>query len=375
MINGRVVHIMKNINGGAHDQVFVLVVQGCDMRQNPYDKTLYSAPTSYDEILNRPKKFPGAPIMTTTTRPLLAAHPGASLLKARLRNNTLNVAINLSNSLLLSKKSPHEEAGVAVDVANLLARTLGVDLKIRPYAHPNLVCDAAAEWRSTAVQSPQQDIFSKPPPWDVGLLASEKSRAQLLSFSRPYCEIPAVLCVRWALCEKLGIQIPPVTPAQESSPDTTLLDSLYEKQVKLVSKFGGAYDLWLMEHYGGGGRDAQDLLIREKTNEAAVQRFVSDPSVVAIAGLKAVLDMGVLAQSGQLKDSFVLVERPFMSVRQGLALIRGHADERKSGVEDDEKVIVQFLDAFVEDVVKTGEVKKIVDKWNKGADLAVCAKL
>ena len=88
---------------------------------------------------------------------------------------TLRVALNLSNTLLVSTAPPDgEPTGVAPDVGRELARRLGVPVAFVRYPNPGEVVAAA----STGV-------------WDVGLIGADPLRADEIVFTPSYCEIEA----------------------------------------------------------------------------------------------------------------------------------------------------------------------------------------
>jgi len=88
---------------------------------------------------------------------------------------TLRVALNLSNTLLVSAAPPDgEPTGVAPDVGRELGRRLGIPVAFVRYPNPGEMVAAA----STGV-------------WDVGLIGADPLRAGEIVFTPSYCEIEA----------------------------------------------------------------------------------------------------------------------------------------------------------------------------------------
>jgi len=92
---------------------------------------------------------------------------------------TLRVGINLGNILLVTGTGPDgEPEGVAPDMAAALAERLGVTVSYITYATPGEVADAAERNE-----------------WDVGLIAIEPKRAEVIAFCDAYVEIEATYLV------------------------------------------------------------------------------------------------------------------------------------------------------------------------------------
>lgn len=91
----------------------------------------------------------------------------------------LNVGINLGNILLVTGTgSQGEPQGVAPDMAAGIAERLGVAVKYNTYATPGEVADAAERNE-----------------WDIGLIAVEPKRAEVIAFCDAYVEIEATYLV------------------------------------------------------------------------------------------------------------------------------------------------------------------------------------
>jgi len=92
---------------------------------------------------------------------------------------TLRVGINLGNILLVTGTGPAgDPQGVAPDMAAALAERLGVGVSYITYATPGEVADAAARDE-----------------WDIGLIAVEPKRAEVIGFCDAYVEIEVTYLV------------------------------------------------------------------------------------------------------------------------------------------------------------------------------------
>jgi polar amino acid transport system substrate-binding protein len=92
---------------------------------------------------------------------------------------TLRVALNLSNTLLISSApADGEPSGIAPDIGRELARRLGVPVAFVRYPGPGALVDAV----SSGV-------------WDVGLVGADPLRASEITFTPAYLEIDATYLV------------------------------------------------------------------------------------------------------------------------------------------------------------------------------------
>jgi polar amino acid transport system substrate-binding protein len=154
---------------------------------------------------------------------------------------TLRVGINLANILLVTGKNANgEPVGVAPDMAAALAERLGVKPVYVSYATPGLVADAA-----------ERDE------WDIGLIAVEPKRAEVISFCDAYCEIEATYLV------------PAGSPLQS-------IDDVDAPGVRIAVCNRAAYDLYLSRtlkhaelHRGEGLPGAFELFVNEKLDALA----------------------------------------------------------------------------------------------------------
>jgi len=160
---------------------------------------------------------------------------------------TLRVALNLSNTLLVSTAPPDgEPTGVAPDVGRELASRLAVPVAFVRYPNPgDMVADA-----STGV-------------WDVGLIGADPLRAGEIVFTPSYCEIEA------------SYLVPAGSPIRS-------IDEVDQPGVRIAVADKTAYDMHLRRtiryatlHRAPGGEGSFQLFLGERLD--------------ALAGLRAVL--------------------------------------------------------------------------------------
>ena len=215
----------------------------------------------------------------------------------------LRAAINLSNFLLVSGRSPAgEPEGVAPDMARKIAERLGVPVVYVTYARPGELADAAG----TGV-------------WDIGLIAAEPSRAETIAFSPAYAEIEATYLV----------------PA--GSPLRTI-DEVDRPGVRIAIAARSAYDLWLSRHL----RHAE--LVRAPSLDASFELFVAD-RLDALAGLRPRLLQDVEKLPGAR-----ILDGKFTAVQQAV----GTAKANEAGA--------AFLHEFVEEAKASGLVAGLIER-------------
>jgi polar amino acid transport system substrate-binding protein len=177
--------------------------------------------------------------MTTTVTPALRRELAPT--------GTLRVALNLSNSLLVSTAPPDgEPTGVAPDIGRELARRLGVPVAFVKYPNPGEMVEAV----STGA-------------WDVGLIGADPLRAGEIVFTPSYCEIEA------------GYLVPADSPFRS-------IDEVDRPGIRIAVADKTAYDMHLRRalrhatlHRAPGIQGSYQLFLREKLD--------------VLAGLKAVL--------------------------------------------------------------------------------------
>jgi len=215
----------------------------------------------------------------------------------------LRAGINYGNAILAQKDSASGQSrGVAVDLAQELARRLGVPVELVAYQSVAVMVDAA-----------------KTGAWDIAFLGADPARAGEISFTAPYLELEATYLV----------------PAGSSLGAVGDVD---REGVRVAAPARAAYELYLSRSL------TRAKLVRTPTAEAALELLVSG-QVEALAGLRQALGPIVVKVPG----SRMLAGR-FMAVQQAVGIPAG----RDAGA--------RYLRAFVEDAKASGLVARSIEK-------------
>jgi polar amino acid transport system substrate-binding protein len=218
-------------------------------------------------------------------------------------SGVLRAGINMANFLLVSGSGPAgEPAGVAPDMAREIASRLGVPVAYVPFARPGELADAAG-----------QGV------WDIGLIAAEPARAEVIAFTAAYAEIEATYLV----------------PA--GSPLATIAD-VDRPGVRIAISARSAYDLWLSRHL------VHAELVRAGSLDASYELFVGD-KLDALAGLRPRL----LQDVDKLPGARILDGR-FTAVQQAVGTAKGN----EAGA--------AFLRDFVEEAKASGLVARLIER-------------
>jgi polar amino acid transport system substrate-binding protein len=215
-------------------------------------------------------------------------------------SGTLRVGVNLSNFLLVSRQTAESIGGIVPDLAQELARRLGVALELVRYPQPGAVADAA-----------------KAGAWDVAFIGAEPQRASEIDFTEPYLEIEATYLV----------------PA--GSPIRSIAE-VDRKGVRIAVMNRSAYELWLARNI----RHAE--LVRAESIEASYQLFVREKLDV-LASLKPRL----LQDREKLPGSRILEGR-FTAVQQAIGTPKGRP------------AAAAFLREFARDIKASGLVAQLI---------------
>jgi polar amino acid transport system substrate-binding protein len=223
----------------------------------------------------------------------------------------LRVGVNLGNFLLVSKQSADGVGGIVPDLAQELARRLGVAFELVLYPAAGPVADAA-----------------KTGAWDVAFIGAEPQRASEIDFTEPYIEIEATYLV----------------PA--GSPIRSIAD-VDRKGVRIAVANRSAYDLWLARNI------KQAELVRAEGIEGSWQLFLKEKLDV-LAGLKPRL----LQDREKLPGSRILEGR-FTAVQQAIGTPKGRPDG------------AAYLREFAQDIKSSGLVAQLIERHNvKGVTVA-----
>jgi polar amino acid transport system substrate-binding protein len=215
----------------------------------------------------------------------------------------LRAAINLSNFLLVSGKTPEgDPVGVSPDMARAVADRLSVGVEYITFATPGELADAAVE-----------DI------WDIGNIGAEPERAKTIAFTAAYAEIEATYLV------------PAGSPIQS-------IDEVDREGVRIGVYGRSAYGLWL------SGNVEHAELVKTDGVDASVEVFV-EQGLEALAGLRPRLINDVEKLPGAR-----ILDGQFTAVQQAI------------GTKPDREVAAAFLRDFVEEAKASGLVAGLIEK-------------
>ena len=228
----------------------------------------------------------------------------------------IRVGINYGNFLLVTSYSAGSEPrGPAPDLARELGRRLGVPIEFVAFDTAGKMADAV---RAGA--------------WDVAFLGAEPQRANEISFTAAYLEIPATYLV-------------PAGSAIRSFADVD------RDGVRIAVAEKSAYELYLSRTI------ARAKLVLTKGIDASYNAFVDDQLEV-LSGLRPRL----LTDVQKLPGARIL-DGQFTAVQQAIGTPKG----RDAGA--------AYLRQFVEDVKASGMVAKaIADNGVEGVSVAPAAK-
>jgi polar amino acid transport system substrate-binding protein len=216
-------------------------------------------------------------------------------------SGTLRVALNLSNSLLVSGAGRDGDwQGVAPDLARLVAESLHLPLEFVPYETPGEVTAAAGTQA-----------------WDIAMIGADPARAASIRFTDSYVGIEA------------GYLVPPGSS----------IASLAEVDMpgrRIAAFRGSAYELWLSANLKSAS------IVYGSSFDEAFERFRNE-GLDALASLKVKL----LSDAAAWPGSRVLDGR-FMTVQQAI------------GLSPDKPQATAFLQGFVRRAKSSGEVEALI---------------
>jgi polar amino acid transport system substrate-binding protein len=225
---------------------------------------------------------------------------------------TLRAAINYGNFILATKdKATGESRGAAIDLANEIARGLGVPVEIVAYDSVAVMGDAAPSGA-----------------WDIAFLGSDPVREKIMSFTAAYLEIEATYLV------------PGASPLRTAA-------EVDRAGVRVAAPARANYELFLSRNL----KHAQ--LVSTPGADAAFEQLASG-KVEALAGLTQAL----LGLQPRLAGSR-LVEGRFMGVQQSIAVPKG----KDAGL--------AYLRQVVEEAKRSGLVARAIERTGaKGVSVA-----
>lgn len=215
----------------------------------------------------------------------------------------LRAGINLGNFLLVTgRKASGEPIGVAPDMAQALAKRLGVPVRYVTYDKPSELADAVTSGS-----------------WDVGFIGAEPQRAKQIAFTKAYVEIEATYLVSGPS----DIQ----EPKDADQPGRCI--AVAERT---------AYGLWL-------DRNIQHAeLVHTQDHESAIEQFI-ERKLDALAGLRL-----RLAKDVERLASSRLLDGRFMAVQQA------------AGTPIANSATLDFLSSFIENAITSGLVAELIAK-------------
>ncbi len=215
----------------------------------------------------------------------------------------LRAGINHGNFLLVAKDSPHgRPRGIAPDLALELGRRLGVPVEFVSY-------DAAGKTADGA----------KAGEWDIAFLGAEAERANDISFTAAYLEIPVTFLV----------------PAGSTIRAVADVD---QEGVRIAVAARSAYDLYLSRNF------RRATLVRAEGIDGSFKLFV-EQKLDALAGLRPRL----IEDVEKLPGSRVL-DGQVAAVQQAIGTPKG----REAGA--------KYLREFAEDIKASGLVARLIEK-------------
>jgi polar amino acid transport system substrate-binding protein len=212
----------------------------------------------------------------------------------------LRVGVNLGNFLLVQRNADGGIRGIVPDLAQELARRLGVAAELRQYEKVGDVADGAKKGE-----------------WDVAFIGAEPQRAAEIDFTEPYVEIEACYLV------------PAGSPIKS-------IGEVDRQGVRIAVAGRSAYHLWLERNVKHA-----ELVVGDGI-EGSCQRFVKEKLEV-LAGLRPRL----LEDAAKLPGSRIL-EGSFTSVQQAIGTPKG----RPEGA--------AYLRRFAEDIKASGLVGQLI---------------
>ena len=196
---------------------------------------------------------------------------------------TLRVCINLGNALLAQlEPNSQKPSGISVELAQALARQLGVELQIQ------LVHTAKESVAAVAKQTA-----------DIGFFAIDPARAKDIAFSQAYLHIDACYVVR-------------------KQSDIQTVQDIDHADNRIVVGLGSAYDLFLSRHI------QQAELVRAASTQEVMPVFWAEGYEVA-AGLQH-----AMSEEAKRDPQLQILAPPFMTIAQAIGCHPSHSDEVKA---------------------------------------------
>ncbi len=232
-----------------------------------------------------------------------ATQAGPELVREFAPEGVLRAGINLGNPVIAQGGAKGgEPQGVGPALARELARGLGLDVRFVPYETAGRLADGVRRNE-----------------WDVGFLAIDPERAEVIDFSPPYVHIEGTYLV----------------------PDASALRTVSDADragARIAVGLKTAYDLHLTRQL----RHAE--LVRAPSSPAALELFLRE-RLDAVAGVRQ-----PLAAAARARPGLRVMDDSFMVIRQA------------SGVPKGRPAAHRYLAAFIEKAKRSGFVMRALEE-------------
>jgi polar amino acid transport system substrate-binding protein len=243
-----------------------------------------------------------------------APSPSKDVLAQLTPTGVLRAGINLSNFLLVTGKRPNGDPdGVSPDMAEEIARRLGVPLKLVSFKSPGELGDQAGS-----------NV------WDIGNIGAEPQRAKTIAFTAAYAEIESTYLV----------------PAGSS---IKVIADVDKPGIRIAVAGRSAYGLWLENNI------KQAKLVTTEGLDGSFNAFV-EQKLEALAGLRPRLIDDVKKLPGAR-----ILDGQFSAVQQAVGTPKANT------------AAAAWLSSVVEELKASGFVGKAIEK-HKAFGLSVAPK-
>ena len=123
---------------------------------------------------------------------------------------------------------------------------------------------------------------------------------------------------------------------------------------KIISKHGGAYDLWLQMNL----RHA--TLVPAETLDESYETFKEDRSIDALAGLRSKLEGDLAKEPAETRKGYRVLDSDFMSVQQAIG-VRKRKPEGE-GIGCSAAQVSEHLDSFVCQLLQKQQIEQLIEE-------------
>jgi polar amino acid transport system substrate-binding protein len=246
----------------------------------------------------------------------MTAMANADALKDLAPTGKLRAAINFGNSVLAQRGEDGQPKGITPELARELGKRLGVPVELVTYDAAGKVFDDAKNNK-----------------WDIGFVAIERVRAELIEFTAPYVIIEGTYMVR------------------QDSP-LKKIEDVDKPGIRIAVGLKSAYDLYLTRTI----KNATIVRAPAGGGKAMIDMFVNDKLEVA-AGVRQPLE-------AYAKDhpEMRVMDGAFQEIQQAMGTPKGRVDGAK------------YLRAFVKEMKASGFVADALKRSGQSAKVAPASK-